>query len=134
MSTAAVMPPAVESTTIVMSMPALMPISNQEVLTFTPGIPRDIEIDTAMHHFILHPELIQIFNKGCSRHNMAVKLVRRLFNKQTRMMSNVSRHGKEMLDLVLISYAKRIFQVFHSAHTGGMEQMCVNQQMKFPVG
>ena len=105
MSTAAMMPTAVESTTVVTSTPALMPISNQEVLTFTPGIPRDIEIDMAMHHFIPLPELTQICNKSCSRSNMAVNLVRRLFNKQTRMMSNVSGHGKEMLDPVLVSYA-----------------------------
>ena len=107
------MPTAVESNTVVTSMPALMPISNQEVLTFTPGIPRDIEIDTTMHHFIPLPELTQIFNKSCSRCNMALNLVRRLFNKQTRMMSNVSGRGKEMLDPVLISYAKNIcFQFF----------------------
>ena len=70
MSTAAVMPTAVESTTVVTSMPALVPVSNQEVLTFTKGILRDIKIDMAMHHFIPLPELTQIFNKSCSRHNI----------------------------------------------------------------
>jgi len=44
---------------------------------------------------------------------MAVNLIRRLFDKDTRIKSNVSGHGKEMLDPVLVNYAKTIcFQFF----------------------
>jgi len=44
---------------------------------------------------------------------MAANLIRYLFDKDTRMKSNVSGRGKEMLDPLLVNYAKSVcFQFF----------------------
>ena len=75
---------------------------------------RDITIDTSGQQLVSVPELTAIFNKSCSRRNMAVHLVRILFNEDTRIHSNVSgRCGKDMLDPLIIRYVKNIcFQFF----------------------
>ena len=89
-------------------LPVLDDVANTPVNTS-----RDVEIDMSMQHWIPLEDLTQIFNKSCSRRNMAVNLIRRLFSHETRMKCNVSGHGKDMLDPVLVNYAKTIcFQFF----------------------
>ena len=75
---------------------------------------RDITIDTSGQQLVSVPELTAIFNKSCSRRNMAVHLVRILFDEDIRIHSNVSgRCGKDMLDPLIIRYIKNIcFQFF----------------------
>lgn len=90
-------------------LPVLDDVANTPVNTS-----RDVEIDMSMQHWIPLEDLTQIFNKSCSRRNMAVNLIRRLFSHETRMKSNVSRRRKDMLDPVLVNYAKTIcFQFSH---------------------
>ena len=79
------------------------------------GIPigRDITIDTSGQQFMSLPDLTKIFNKSCSRRNMAANLVRALFNEDNSKQCNVSGRGKEMLDSVVVGFVKNVcFQFF----------------------
>ena len=44
------------------------------------------------------PDLTKVFNKSCSRRNMAANLIRALMDEETRKQSNVSGRGKDILD------------------------------------
>ena len=91
-------------------------VSHSPTLTNGSDIPlgRDITINTSGQQLVSLPELTKIFNKSCSCRNMAVHLVRILFNEDTRIQSNVSgRCGKDMLDPLIIRYIKNTcFQFF----------------------
>ena len=77
-------------------------------------IGRDMTIDTTSHEQLMSlPELTKIFNKSCSRRNMAVNMVRALVDEETRKQCNVMGRGKDMLDPVVVSYVKAMsFQFF----------------------
>ena len=80
------------------------------------GIPigRDITIDTSGQQFMSLPDLTKLYNKSCSRRNMAANLVRALFDEETRKQCNVSgMRGKEMLNPVVVGFIKNMcFQFF----------------------
>lgn len=76
-------------------------------------IGRDMSIDTSGQQLISLPELTKIFNRSCSRRNMAANLIRALVDEETRKLSNVSGRGKDMLDPVVVNYVKKMsFQFF----------------------
>jgi len=76
-------------------------------------IGRDLTNDTSGQQLMSLPDLTKMFNKSCSRRNMAANLVRALVDEETRKQSNVSGRGKDMLDPVVISYVKNMcFQFF----------------------
>ena len=65
------------------------------------------------------PELISpsiltpIYVKSCSRRNFASRLVAKLFDRETRLRSNVNGRGKDKLDPEKIEYVKKkVFQYF----------------------
>lgn len=60
-----------------------------------------------MEELLTTAELTQIFVKSCSRKNFASCLVRRLFDINTRLRSNVNGRGKDRLDEKKIKYVRR---------------------------
>ena len=76
-------------------------------------IGRDITIDLSGQQLMSLPDLTKVFNKSCSRRNMAANLIRALVDEETRKQSNVSGRGKDMLDPVVVSYVKNMCFQFY---------------------
>ena len=74
-------------------------------------------------------DLTKWFMRSCSRRNFAANLVRQLFSKEIRCISNVAGRGKAMLDPVKISFVKSTcFEYFPLAGTEKLDdewQKCV---------
>ena len=90
-------------------------LESPELLTNETSIPigRDITIDTSGNQLISLTEWTKIFNRSCSRRNMAVNAIRVLVDEETRKKSNVAGRGKDMLDPVIVNYVKNMcFQFF----------------------
>ena len=58
-------------------------------------------------------ELMQLYQKSCSRMNFAAKLSEKLFDEETRMTHNVSGRNKPKLDPVVVAFIKdQCFEFF----------------------
>jgi len=58
----------------------------------------DAEVDISIDESIPQSELVSLFTKSKNRGNFAATLVAHLFDKETRLKSNVRGRGKEKLD------------------------------------
>ena len=86
-------------------------LESPELLTNETSIP--IGQDITGNQLISLMEWTKIFNRSCSRHNMAVNAIRVLVDEETRKKSNVVGRGKDMLDPVIVNYVKNMcFQFF----------------------
>ena len=71
----------------------------------TPAVGNHEEV--GYQELISASKLTELFVKSCSRRNLAVRMVRILFDEETRLKSNVNGRGKEKLDPEIIKYVKR---------------------------
>ena len=60
------------------------------------------------------PELMQLYQRSCSRMNFAARLSEKLFDEQTRITHNVSGWGKPKVDPTIVGFIKA--QCFEFSH------------------
>lgn len=108
------MPTNQESQVVTPICPAntLTPATTLPVYSDGPEFSRYSSNDTAS--CLSSIEITNIYRNSCSRQNFSSRLVRRLFDEQTRKTSNVAgKLGKAQLNPVIISYVKSLtFQFF----------------------
>ena len=64
----------------------------------------DAEVDVPMNELIPQSDLVPLYTKSKNRGNFAALMVVRLFDKETRLKSNVRGRGKEKLDPDIMKY------------------------------
>ena len=98
------------------SIPTSVPLTPTSIPTSVPLTPTSIPVDptsvsltptTPVEDLLPPTELTKIYSQSCSRRNFSVNLTRRLFDKSTRMVSNISGgRGKRKLNSGIIAYIK----------------------------
>jgi len=79
---------------------------NPPVPQFQQPTTPDSDQHNASFEIMSRSDLTKWFMRSCSRRNFAANLVRQLFSKEIRHISNVAGRGKAMLDPVKIQFVK----------------------------
>ena len=115
--------------TVPETLPANRPFnhSGDSLLALVPANEEEV-VDSSVE--LLSPSVLTpIFVRNCSRHNFAAKLVAKLFDRETRLRSNVNGRGKDQLDTEKISYVKKKSFEYYPLNEGEKEptewQLCI---------
>ena len=93
--------------------PSKGPIQNEDIELPSPSMttveppPIGNHEEVECQALLTPARLTELFVKSCSRRNLAVRMVRDLFDEQTRINSNVNGKKKERLDPEIIKYIKQ---------------------------
>ena len=68
------------------------------------------EVDVPTNGLVPQEDLVSMYTKSKNRGNLATLLVAYLFDKETRMKSNVCGRGKEKFDPEIMKYVRHPFE------------------------